>query len=113
VCTLYTSTVVGHPTLDLHVGRALGQDGRSAAYGAGAATKPVPCGTCGTFIDPRSATFSLDGNLACQPFASRGQIDAAKVRGSEGLSFNRTWVRVAVIAGLVLLRLILRFGSHH
>ena len=82
------------------------------AYRGSDATKPVPCGTCGTFIDPRTATFSLDGNLACQPCASRGQIDAAKVRGSEGLTFNRTWVRVAVVAGLLLLRLLLRFSSH-
>ena len=80
------------------------------AYRGNDATKPVPCGTCGTFIDPTTATFSLDGNLSCQPCASRGQIDAAKVRGNEGLTFNKTWVRVAVVAGLLLLRLLLRFS---
>ena len=65
------------------------------------------------FIDPRTATFSLDGNLSCHPCASRGQIDAANVRGSQGVSFNRGWVRVAVIGTLLLLRLLLRFSSHH
>jgi hypothetical protein len=78
------------------------------AYRGGDATKPIPCGTCGTFIDPRSATYSLDGTLACPRCASSHQIHAAEVRGSQGVSFNKAWVRVAVIAVLVLLRLLLR-----
>lgn len=80
------------------------------AYRGGETTKPIPCGTCGTFIDPRNATFSLDGSLSCQRCASSDQIDAAAARGSQGVSFNRAWVRVAVIGVLVLLRLLLRFS---
>lgn len=83
------------------------------AYRGSDETKPVPCGTCGTFINPTTATFALDGSFSCQPCASRGQIEAAKVRGSEGVSINRGWVRVAVIATLLVLRLLIRFGSHH
>jgi hypothetical protein len=82
------------------------------AYRGSDETKPIPCGTCGTFIDPKAATFSLDGNLSCPPCASRGQIEAAKARGNEGVTFNKAWVRVAVIAGLLLLKLLFRFSSH-
>lgn len=78
------------------------------AYRGGEATKPIPCGTCGTFIDPRSATYALDGTLSCPRCASSKQIHAAEERGSQGVSFNKAWVRVAVIVTLVLLRLLLR-----
>ncbi len=80
------------------------------AYRSQDATKPVPCGTCGTFIDPKTATFSLDGNLSCQPCASRGQIAAAEVRGLENPSSNSGWVRIAIVVALVMLRLLLKLS---
>ncbi len=92
----------------LPLGRALGQNETMTAYRGGEATKPIPCGTCGTFIDPRTATYSLDGTLSCPRCASSDRIYAAEVRGSQGVQFNKAWVRVAVIFALVLLRLLLR-----
>lgn len=79
------------------------------AYRGGDATKPIPCGTCGTFIDPRTATYALDGTLSCQRCASSKQIHAAEARSSQSVSVNSGWVRVAVVMALVLLRLLLRF----
>jgi hypothetical protein len=82
------------------------------AYRGEDAPRPIPCGGCGTFIDPKTATYSLDGDLSCRACASSVQIDAAEVRGREGISLNRGWVRVAIILALVGLRLLLRFGLH-
>jgi hypothetical protein len=80
------------------------------AYRGAEAPKPIPCSGCGTFIDPKTATYSLDGDLSCPSCASSVQISAAEVRGREGTSINRGWVRVAVILALVALRLLLRYG---
>jgi len=80
------------------------------AYRGQEQPKLIPCGGCGTFIDPSRATYALDGKLSCPSCAAAGQISAANRRGSEGLSFNNNWIRVALIVALVLVRLLLRFG---
>jgi hypothetical protein len=80
------------------------------AYRGGEGPRLIPCGGCGVFIDPSRATYALDGNLSCPACASSGQISAAEVRGREGLSFNRSYVRVALLLGLVVLRLLLSYG---
>lgn len=77
------------------------------AYRGGESSKLIPCGTCGTFIDPRSATYSLDGKLSCDRCAASFQIDAAQVRSFQTSSSN-PWLRVAVIVGLVLLKVLIR-----
>jgi hypothetical protein len=98
----------------LFAGRAPGQIASMTAYRGQdqGAPKLIPCGGCGTFIDPSKATYALDGKLSCPACAASGQISAAQARGSEGISVNRGWVRVAVILALVALRLLLRFGVH-
>ncbi|MEP7120202.1 MAG: hypothetical protein ABJE95_04790 [Byssovorax sp.] len=80
------------------------------AYRGQEQPKLIPCGGCGTFIDPSKATYALDGKLSCPSCVSSAQISTANQRGREGMSFNNNWVRVVLILALVVLRLLLRFG---
>ena len=88
----------------------LGQIASMTAYRGQEQPKLIPCGGCGSFIDPSKATYALDGKLSCASCAAAGQISAANRRGNEGLSFNNNWIRVALVIALVLIRLLLRFG---
>ena len=94
----------------LLAGPGLGQIASMTAYRGQEQPKLIPCGGCGTFIDPSKATYALDGKLSCASCASAGQISAANRRGNEGLSFNNNWIRIALVVALVLVRLLLRFG---
>lgn len=80
------------------------------AYRADNAPKPIPCSGCGTFIDARSASYALDGTLVCAACSARGQIEAANVRGRESMSFDRVWVKIAIVVFLVGLRLFIKYG---
>ena len=94
----------------LLAGRELGQIASMTAYRGQEQPRLIPCGGCGSFIDPSKATYALDGKLSCASCAAAGQISAANRRGNEGLSFSTNWIRVALVIALVLIRLLLRFG---